>query len=521
MRWLATARRAVDFVLSRPAVRSALAPSFVYLAVLLYVVLFSWLSVLRHEAFQSNAMDLGYTDQVLWNTIHGRFFRFTTLEGALVDLPLDQIRRTDILLAYHVEPILLPISLLYLIYDSPIALLVLQSVVLGLGAVPAFWLARDHLRSECAGVIFAVAYLLAPTVEGANLSDFHAVSFAPALFLFGFYFLRTDRTGPFLGCMVTAILLKEDISLLVFLLGLYAFFRMNRRRVGAAAALLGLGWFLVCTQVVLPHYSGMTLSPFLDRLYVFGSTPKETVLNVARDPLMVLRWLGQRQILVYLTGLLSTAGFLSLFAPLILAVSAPVLATNVFSTWSWTYSEGAHYSVSIVPFLIISGIYGLGFLAELGDRWLGLRRTYIVSALSVLVLLVSSLHHYLIGVSPLARRFYPPRVTEHHRLAGELIDLIPEDAALSAQTGLYPHVAHREKAYFFPAVNDAEYVFLDATASSHPLTVKQQFNEIQRLMDEEGFGVVAAGDGYLLLQRGRSEERRVGKECRSRWSPYH
>ena len=24
-----------------------------------------------------------------------------------------------------------------------------------------------------------------------------------------------------------------------------------------------------------------------------------------------------------------------------------------------------------------------------------------------------------------------------------------------------------------------------------------------------------------LLERGRSEERRVGKECRSRWSPYH
>src|SRR5256886_6743590 len=24
-----------------------------------------------------------------------------------------------------------------------------------------------------------------------------------------------------------------------------------------------------------------------------------------------------------------------------------------------------------------------------------------------------------------------------------------------------------------------------------------------------------------LMERGRSEERRVGKECRSRWSPYH
>ena len=39
-----------------------------------------------------------------------------------------------------------------------------------------------------------------------------------------------------------------------------------------------------------------------------------------------------------------------------------------------------------------------------------------------------------------------------------------------------------------------------------------------------------AGQHYLLIESkksrnavdsGRSEERRVGKECRSRWSPYH
>src|SRR2546425_7056574 len=27
--------------------------------------------------------------------------------------------------------------------------------------------------------------------------------------------------------------------------------------------------------------------------------------------------------------------------------------------------------------------------------------------------------------------------------------------------------------------------------------------------------------GAVVRERGRSEERRVGKECRSRWSPYH
>ena len=32
------------------------------------------------------------------------------------------------------------------------------------------------------------------------------------------------------------------------------------------------------------------------------------------------------------------------------------------------------------------------------------------------------------------------------------------------------------------------------------------------------YGHIFGSDGFLLC---RSEERRVGKECRSRWSPYH
>ena len=39
----------------------------------------------------------------------------------------------------------------------------------------------------------------------------------------------------------------------------------------------------------------------------------------------------------------------------------------------------------------------------------------------------------------------------------------------------------------------------------------------------DGLGVREAGlhDPHHVVRRSRSEERRVGKECRSRWSPYH
>ena len=52
-------------------------------------------------------------------------------------------------------------------------------------------------------------------------------------------------------------------------------------------------------------------------------------------------------------------------------------------------------------------------------------------------------------------------------------------------------------------------------AGDRYVVVTSHFNLIERLHMLHGFSSTLS-DLYL-----RSEERRVGKECRSRWSPYH
>jgi len=49
-------------------------------------------------------------------------------------------------------------------------------------------------------------------------------------------------------------------------------------------------------------------------------------------------------------------------------------------------------------------------------------------------------------------------------------------------------------------------------------------NTFTGAQSEPQFGAAAAAPGQVgveLVMENRSEERRVGKECRSRWSPYH
>ena len=44
--------------------------------------------------------------------------------------------------------------------------------------------------------------------------------------------------------------------------------------------------------------------------------------------------------------------------------------------------------------------------------------------------------------------------------------------------------------------------------------ISELVSEVRIRVNKEGFVIVA-------IDPARSEERRVGKECRSRWSPYH
>ena len=76
-------------------------------------------------------------------------------------------------------------------------------------------------------------------------------------------------------------------------------------------------------------------------------------------------------------------------------------------------------------------------------------------------------------------------------------------------------------------------LFIDIVGYSK-LLINEQSEQIQKLKEivrgTEQFRLAEAegkllrlptGDGGALVFRTSPEERRVGKECRSRWSPYH
>ena len=136
----------------------------VILAVIGYCVYFIIYQAARQDAFQTNAEDLAIMDQAIWSLLHGALFHQTVC-NVLTDTNcygLAGISR----FAIHYEPILFPVSLLYVFWADPKTLLVFQTLVVASGAFPAFWLARLRLRSAWAASAFRRAL---PSVPGATV----------------------------------------------------------------------------------------------------------------------------------------------------------------------------------------------------------------------------------------------------------------------------------------------------------------------------------------------------------------
>ncbi len=289
------------------------ATALVALAVLLFSGFFIVYLTARHDAFMTNAEDLGIMDQAIWNTLHGQMLH-QTICNTVNDT--NCYSATGITrFAIHFEPVLFPVSLFYLIWPSPKTLQVIQTLVVASGAFPAFWLARLRLRNEWAGVGIAVLYLLYPAQQLATFYDFHAVTFTAAFLLFTLYFMYTRRTAWLIVFAILSMACKEEIPAVIAFFGLWSMLFQRRWRSGLVLVLLAIAW--IGLEFLVIHLYSPTGRPLLASRYAsLGNGPVEIARTLLFHPIdVVKKYVLERNHLFYLRLLLTPAGYLPLLAP--------------------------------------------------------------------------------------------------------------------------------------------------------------------------------------------------------------
>ena len=457
-----------------------------------YAVGFAALSVLRHRAFQTGRFDLGNMVQAVWSTAHGHPLAVTGLRG-------DEISR----LAAHFDPILVAFTPLWLVWPSPDSLLVAQAIAVALGALPVFWLARKHLRSERAGLGFALAYLLYPPTQWLTLNEFHPVALACPLLLFALWYLDQGRVLPFAVFALLAATTKEEIGLVVAALGLWYALAHGRRYQGAAILAGGIGIALIAIELVIPHFNRAGSSSFFSRYSEVGGSPGGILRTAVTDPWRVVTTAATGRGLGYLARLVLPLGLLALAAPLLLLAALPELALNLLSAAPTQTSIRFHYTAGLIPMLVAATVVGAGRLAR--DR----PQRAFHFATGALVLAVAS--NYFLGAIPLWRYFpggeqhqaTAAHVTRHDRLAAEALRLIPGRAVVSATNSLGAHLSARRRVLSFPVIQNATWVAADETSPGYadrlaPLPTAVQLSWLRRNPE---WRLVFERDGILIFER--------------------
>src|SRR6266566_5401938 len=212
-----------------------------------YALEMSYQAMLRYDVYKATAFDLGNMDQVLWNTIHGRWFQFT---NQAVDWYGPPTR-----LALHFEPILLLLSLLYAFGANPHLLLISQTLALASGALPVFLLTRKYIPEwPLLAPLMAAVYLISPALLGLNIFDFHPISFATPLLLYAILALTYKRYGWFILACILAASCKEDIPFSLAILGLFLIWKYKLPRLGIALTIGSLVWSYIAFGIIIPHF---------------------------------------------------------------------------------------------------------------------------------------------------------------------------------------------------------------------------------------------------------------------------
>jgi uncharacterized membrane protein len=496
-----------------------------------------WRAVQRHDALQTGAEDLGFTDQILWNFLRGQVFRFTTYQHAefVTDVDLKAIRRPDSLLAFHVEPILVLLAPLYLVVPDVRAILWLQGVALALAAIPAYRLARRRLGHPLAGLAFATVYLLSPLGQWAALADFHSVTLAAPLLMLAIDALDAGHTRLFLLAGLLAAMTKEEVGLVVAGLGLLGLLRCLSLRIGwlpalglgpaaiscpdgwrrlgrasLAAVVLGIGWSIFCVSIVIPYYSGGTISPFTVRYAELGGSPLAALRTFVEHPSTYLHLVTRPEALGYLGTLLLVGGWLVLLAPELLVPAVPVLLLNILSASPWMSAGRAHYSASILPLVVAMACIAAQRFVTLHSRFGGEPASRpALGVVSFTAVLLSLVAYRQAGIGPLVDGLPPPVVSRHAELGRQLAASIPKEASVAASSALYPHLSQRAEAYLFPTVRDAEYVLVDVSGGSYPAGPGGIYQRLQELRTGGDYGLLAAEDGFILMKRGVAGEQAI------------
>lgn len=456
--------------------------------------------------------DTAVESNVAWHMVHGpRFFNSWDNRSHL---------------SQHFAPVFILLAPFYWVWESPLTLLVIQSIGIGLGAVAVWFLTIRRGTAPSLACVLALIYACNWYLHQNNYQDMHRTVLAIPMGLWLLYCIEVNR--PIRASMLTALLLSLEESLAppVVGMGIYlSVFHAGWRVWGALVAFSAAGYFVVVTMVVMPMLSPeQELFLWKGNYSHLGSDLPSAILNILVHPFRTIDLaLFEHRQYIRVLYLLASLALLPLLAPRQSLLSIAPLGMMLVSGQSGHYRLGHHYTAPALPFLLYAAAYGMArastWLRRVDSttdrRW----KWFLVAAMVCLTWNVYRIPSYELWV---------PEV-ERSRAAFELVAFIPPAASLATDVRFASLVVNRHRLCKLGASPDElcdwrvegaapayyagktfvgpgwepEYLMIDVDQTTYP---PSELSRRQRLVESlstggGGFDIIKTEAGIVLLRR--------------------
>jgi uncharacterized membrane protein len=410
-------------------IRSSVRSNWIfYIIVLGYIIVLSTVTILKHHAFLTSGFDLGLVNQAFSTTLFdGKLFYETA------DLSFNP---GGSFFGVHFSPILFLLLPFYAIYPSVENLLVMQTVILALGAFPIYWMSRDKLGKKV-GLLVAIVYLSYPPLFLLNLNDFHLEAFTSTFFIFSVYYLEKEEWRKFVMFSVLAMLTLEFAPIIGVFMAVYGLLLWSTKKFKdkkAAPKYIALAILVSILMFVLAFKVKETFNPFTSPL----PSPFHHVLSNPTGVLDVFfnDW-GAK--MFYVINLLAPLAFLPLLAPEPLIMALPWVLASFVTTVTPYYSVYFQYTGFVIPFIFIA-------LPKAIER-LKLQQAQRILYLIFLSTIIIALYLPVGQGSPWNYKL--PTTNERTELIHKILPLIPANESILTQNDIFPHLSNRMEAYMY------------------------------------------------------------------------
>ncbi|MFA5118151.1 MAG: DUF2079 domain-containing protein [Candidatus Omnitrophota bacterium] len=401
---------------------------FLTTSVILYVAFLTVLCFLKYRAFTYWDFDLAVHSQIMWNMLHG------SLDSSILGVNF---------FGNHVHPVSFLFAPVYMLFPHPLTLLFLQSLALGAGAFPLYYLARLLVGYRWALVI-ALLYLINPLTAYINLYEFHPVAFSIFFLLCALYYYQKGNFRNYLLFLLLSMACQENIALAAIALGLHALSKHKSRSWIITPILLGTAYFLLCIFLIIPHCAKGIIE-FINIYKHLGDSYTGILLKIVTQPGEILKIMFSWGKLKYLNELFALFLYLPLWSPSSLFPALPFLIQHLLSIRDSETMIMFHYTAEMIPFLLFAYVNGLKKV--LSQEWVKKNKPAAAAAIFLTSFFLSAHMGPYIGLINKYNIYLQKSPLD---LDKELIlkEISPHEPVIATFEFL-PHLTHRKSLYSF------------------------------------------------------------------------